>query len=62
MENKRRFEIFGYILSEGEPEKYVPWSKGFRLIITKDDKTISLNEEEIKELVKQLPRTIGGKY
>lgn len=38
------------------------WSKGLTMFIVKDGINICLNEEEIKDLVKSLPRTIGGKY
>jgi hypothetical protein len=32
------------------------------MIITKNDVTLELDSDEIQQLVKSLPRTIGGKY
>jgi len=41
---------------------YSHWSKNLIMYIHKDGITISLNENEIQELVSSLPRTLGGKY
>lgn len=42
--------------------KYTHWSDGLEMYIQKDGKSIKLDSEEIEELVKTLPRTIGGSY
>lgn len=41
---------------------YTHWSKNLKMVIKKDGVKITLNEDEIQELVKALPRTIGGRY
>ena len=41
---------------------YQHWSKGLKMVIIKNDARIELNEEEIVSLVKQLHKTIGGRY
>lgn len=41
---------------------YCHWSEGLNMIIEKNGITIKLNSEEIQQIVKSLPRTIGGKY
>ena len=42
--------------------KYCHWSDGLNMVIEKNGITIKLNSEEIQQIVKSLPRTIGGKY
>ena len=42
--------------------KYCHWSEGLNMIIEKNGVTIKLNSEEIQQIVKSLPRTIGGRY
>lgn len=49
------------IISENMP-KYCHWSEGLKMVISKKGVTIKLNSDEIQELVKSLPRTIGGSY
>ena len=53
-------EVFNvYTINENE-EEYSHWSEGLTMIITKNGTTIKLNSEEIEQIVKTLPRTIGG--
>lgn len=42
--------------------KYCHWSEGLNMIIEKNGVTIKLDSEEIQQIVKALPRTIGGCY
>lgn len=42
--------------------KYCHWSEGLNMIIEKNGVTVKLNSEEIQQIVKSLPRTIGGRY
>lgn len=42
--------------------KYCHWSEGLNMIIEKNGVTIKLAGEEIQQIVKALPRTIGGRY
>jgi hypothetical protein len=58
----KRFSVHTYsIINEGSP-MYVHWSEGLKMIIVKDGVTLKLNSEEIEQLVKALPRTVGGTY
>ncbi len=41
---------------------YSHWSEGLTMYITKDGVTMKLESEEIQQLVKALPRTVGGTY
>jgi hypothetical protein len=41
---------------------YCHWSDGLKMYIQKDGKTITLASDEIQELVRSLPRTLGGSY
>lgn len=49
------------ILSEDGP-MYCHWAEGLTMYITKDGITMKLNSEEIQQLVKSLPSTVGGRY
>jgi hypothetical protein len=56
------FSVHTYsLISENSP-MYVHWSEGLKMIIIKDGVTMRLNSEEIEQLVKALPRTVGGSY
>jgi hypothetical protein len=41
---------------------YVHWAEGLTVYIVKDGVTMKLNSEEIKQVVKALPETVGGRY
>jgi hypothetical protein len=55
------FNVATYSLLD-EDVKYCHWSEGLNMIIEKNGVTIKLNSEEIQQIVKSLPRTIGGRY
>jgi len=57
---KANFNVF--TLSEVNENKVSHWSKGLKMFIQKDGKEIILQDEEIRQLVESLPKTIGGKY
>ena len=59
---KDKFSVFTTTILEDNGPQYVHWSKGLKMYITKDGVTIKLNPEEIKQLVKSLPQTVGGTY
>ena len=40
----------------------IPWYEGFVLYIEKNGVTIKLEEDEVLNVVKALPRTWGGRY
>ena len=61
--NEGSFSVHSYSLIDMDnADKWVHWSKGLNMIIKKNGVTIKLNEDEIKQLVKCLPRTFGGSY
>ena len=43
-------------------EKPCHWSNGLSVTIEKNGVTITLNGEEMKQVINTLPRTIGGSY
>jgi len=59
--SKSNFSVVSYSLLDKD-ENWSHWSKGLNIIIEKDGVTLTLNSEEIQQLVKTLPRTFGGKY
>lgn len=61
--NKQKdFKVFCLETRNQEDSMYTHWSKGLTMYIVKDGVTVTLNSEEIQQLVKSLPRTIGGGY
>ena len=56
------FSVHTYSLITENSPMYVHWSEGLKMIIIKDGITMRLNSEEIEQLVKALPRTVGGSY
>ena len=48
--------------SMNEGRMYSHWAEGLEMYIQKDGVSIKLSSEEIQQLVKALPRTIGGGY
>lgn len=62
MENKKDFNVCSVTTFDSSESRYVHWSVGLTMYITKGSVTLKLNSEEIEQLVKALPRTIGGAY
>lgn len=66
MKTKKEFTVSTFASFSDDDLKenggYSHWSKNLKMIIKKDGISIILNESEINELVKALPRTIGGVY
>lgn len=60
-EKKDNFSVYTTIVHSTDKE-YVPWYLGVTMYIKKDGVTLALNEKEVRELVKALPRPIGGRY
>ena len=58
----KRFSVHTYSIINKDSPMYAHWSKGLKMIIIKDGVTLKLNSEEIEQLVKALPRTVGGSY
>jgi hypothetical protein len=62
-DNESKFSVVSVVtLENSEANRYTHWSKGLTIYITKDDVTMKLNSEEIEQLVKSLPKTMGGSY
>ena len=55
------FNVLTYAVTE-EGSMYTHWAESLKMAIQKDGVTIELDEEEIKQLVKSLPRTVSGSY
>lgn len=55
------FNVATYSLLDKDV-KYCHWSEGLSMIIEKNGVSIKLNSEEIQQVVKSLPRTVGGRY
>jgi hypothetical protein len=63
MSKNNNFSVHTYsIISLENSPAYTHWSEGLKMIIIKDGVTMRLNSEEIQQLVKALPRTVGGTY
>jgi|688.fasta_scaffold11357_17 hypothetical protein len=63
MSNNKQDNFEVYTLQMVDKDvKYTHWSEGLTMYITKDGVTMKLNSEEIQQLVKALPETVGGTY
>jgi hypothetical protein len=58
---KNSFKAEAYVLKE-ENSTFGPWYKGLILTLTKDGVTITLNEEEIVEMMKSFPTPLRGSF
>lgn len=62
MSDKNNFQVYSLATVKEGAERYCHWSEGLTMYIVKDGVTMKLDSEEIQQLVKALPRTMGGKY
>jgi hypothetical protein len=60
--NKNDFQVYALEVVDKDTTGYVHWSEGLTVYIVKDGVTMKLNSEEIKQVVKALPETVGGRY
>lgn len=61
--NEGSFSVHSYSMTDmDDADKWVHWSKGLKMVIKKNGTTIKLEEDEIQQLVKCLPRTFGMSY
>jgi hypothetical protein len=60
-DNKNDFQVYTLIMEEDEAG-YTHWAEGLSMYIVKDGVTMKLDGNEVQQLVKALPRTIGGTY
>ena len=58
----KRFSVNSYSIINTSGSMYMHWSEGLNMIIEKDGVVMKLNSDEIQEIVKALPRTVGGRY
>jgi hypothetical protein len=62
-DNESKFSVVSVVtLEDTEANRYTHWSEGLTMYITKDGVNMKLNSEEIEQLVKCLPKTMGGSY
>lgn len=57
-------KVYSYTIVK-DPKPFlvaVNWWEGLRLVIEKDGQKITLEDQEVAELVRKLPRTFSGKY
>lgn len=59
---QNNFEVYSLETVSKDTSGYKHWSEGLTLYIFKDGVTMKLNSEEIEQVVKALPRTLGGEY
>jgi len=59
--NKSDFQVYALIIEEDEAG-YTHWAKGLTMYIVKDGVTMKLDGNEVQQLVKALPSTVGGTY
>jgi len=62
MDNKNDFQVYALEVVDKDTTGYVHWSEGLTLYIIKDGVTMKLNSEEIQQVAKALPETVGGKW
>jgi hypothetical protein len=62
MDNKNDFQVYALEVVDKDTTGYVHWSEGLTLYIVKDGVTMKLNSEEIQQVAKALPETVGGKW
>lgn len=62
MEKETKFDVYTWQCVNKDTPDYAHWSEGLKMSVTKNGKTIILESEEIQQLVKSLPKTIGGTY
>ena len=60
--NKNDFQVYALEYVDKDTTGYVHWAEGLTLYIVKDGVTMKLNSEEIKQVAKALPETVGGKW
>ena len=62
MDNKNDFQVYALEVVDKDTTGYVHWAEGLTLYIVKDGVTMKLNPEEIQQVAKALPETVGGKW
>ena len=60
--NKNDFQVYTLEVVDTYTTGYVHWAEGLTMYIVKDGVTMKLNSEEIQQVAKALPETVGGKW
>jgi len=60
--NKNDFQVYALEVVDTDTTGYVHWAEGLTLYIVKNGVTMKLNSEEIQQVTKALPETVGGKW
>ena len=56
----KSFNVF--TMSSHNNRGYEHWARGTTMVIEKNGVKMTLSSEELQQLVKALPRTVGGRY
>lgn len=57
-----KFNVFTMTKTDKDAPLYSHWSEGLSMFITKNGVTIELDSDEIQQLMRSMPRTVGGSY
>jgi hypothetical protein len=60
--NKNDFQVYALEVVDKDTTGYMHWAEGLTLYIVKNGVTMKLNSEEIQQIAKALPETVGGKW
>ena len=61
--DKDGFYVLCFTIIEDEDDLYsMHYADGLNMIIIKGDTTLHLNGDEIRQIVRTLPRTLSGRY
>jgi hypothetical protein len=62
IKDKKKFLVYTITKLPDDAPKYCHWAEALSMTICKDGITLKLDSEEIQQLVKSLPKTMGGSY
>ena len=57
-----QFSVWTYETITEKSKGYVNWSEDLKMTIIKNGVSISLKSKEVEQVVRSLPRTLGGTY
>ena len=64
VENKNDFRVYTYTTYDRleDVPMYCHWSHNLKMVIIKNGVKMEFDSDEVRQIVKSLPRTIGGSY
>ena len=62
MKEKDDFAVYTWTIMSKNMPTYCHWAEELNMMISKNGIKIELNSDEIQQLVKSLPKTMGGSY